>query len=256
MGALHKEADLEQILASAVAYLLKGDEQDRKLANILISSNLTSIEVVEEYEPSIGTYPALSIRLIGSRELVDILASWCDEKAAIDRAFKAIFGANYQGTEGQVILGTFALLDIDKDWRTRLLAESDTQEATNQNPYDAKPIIWQGMRFSSAPEVSIAKALDKAGITYFPNCLARLGNSQNRLNRFPDFLICYQGKWGLLEVDGSKYHTPTNATQDHDRRRLLEQYSSIKFSDRFSADRCINEPDKVVSEFLSILKNK
>jgi hypothetical protein len=256
MGPIYTADELERLLATAVVYLLNGGDFDKRIANILISSNIKSVTVVDDYDPSYGTHRALQIHLEGSRDLVEILSTWGDEKEAIDKAFGAILGDGHLETEFRIIKGTFALLDIDKDWRTRLLAENDTQEATNQNPYTSDPIIWQGMKFNSPPEVAIAKALDKASVTYFANCLVRLGPAQNRLNRIPDFLICFQGKWGLLEVDGKKYHTPTNATQDHDRRRLLEQYSSIRYSDRFSADRCLNEPDEVVSEFLNILNSK
>lgn len=154
-----------------------------------------------------------------------------------------------------VIISHLALLDVDADWRVKLLAEADTQQVHNQNSYNKDSLIYSGMRFSSPAEISIAKALDNLGVMYLPNCLVRVGGKGNRVNRFPDFLICYQGKWGILEIDGATYHSGT-ATEDRQRSRLIERHGGIAYFTRYDAKRCQQEPDKVIKEFLEILSKK
>lgn len=115
-----------------------------------------------------------------------------------------------------------------------MMAEIETDKPTNQGvPFAKKEnvIIHEGQKFASPPEVEIAKALDKLGIMYAPNCLVRVGlRGMRRENKYPDFLISYRGKWGILEVDGQTYHTNSNATQDHERSRAIEQHGVSSIS--------------------------
>ena len=83
-------------------------------------------------------------------------------------------------------------------------------------------ITWNNLRFRSQSEARIAVALDRAGLRFFPNCLARLKIAADKTgNREPDFLICHYGKLGVLQVDGEMWHPPSRAAQDHDRDRLF-----------------------------------
>jgi very-short-patch-repair endonuclease len=113
----------------------------------------------------------------------------------------------------------------------------------------------EGMRFSSEPEVRIARALERAGIMYLPNCLVRAGQPNAMSSSFPDFLICYGGKWGILEVDGQKSHMG-RATEDHERTRRLEGHGGIAYFTRFDYQACMTDPDAVVRKFIEILKLK
>ena len=65
---------------------------------------------------------------------------------------------------------------------------------------------WENLRFRSKTEIKIAEALDRTGVLFVPNSLARLTTPKGRENKEADFLICYNGKWGVLEVDGP-FHT-------------------------------------------------
>ncbi|HYW18836.1 MAG TPA: pentapeptide repeat-containing protein [Nodularia sp. (in: cyanobacteria)] len=65
---------------------------------------------------------------------------------------------------------------------------------------------WENLRFRSKTEIKIAEALDRTGVLFVPNSLARLNTAKGRENKEADFLICYNGKWGVLEVDGP-FHT-------------------------------------------------
>lgn len=110
---------------------------------------------------------------------------------------------------------------------------------------------WKGLRFRSKTEIKIAEALDRASVLYFPNCVARLNTSTGRRNLETDFLICYEGKWGILEVDGI-YHTPTRRVEEQERERFFRHHR-VLIVERFDAERCYNQPDNVVREFLELL---
>ena len=143
----------------------------------------------------------------------------------------------------------------DKNWREELMAAISGGDVHNQATSFKSEIeikVWEGLRYRSQSEVKIAQALDRAGVMFFPNCRARVGASNNRLTREPDFLICYKGKWGILEVDGDAYHPPERAYQDHARNRLFLDHGHMLI-DHFSATDCYNHPDQVVGGFLKHL---
>jgi len=113
--------------------------------------------------------------------------------------------------------------------------------------------VWNNLRFRSASEVQIAQALDRAGVLFLPNCKARLGLPESRRNREADFLVGYEGKWGILEVDGEPFHPPSRTAEDHERDRLFHDHG-ILVVEHFDANKCYENPDDVVRRFLEILK--
>ena len=112
---------------------------------------------------------------------------------------------------------------------------------------------WQGFYFRSQPEIQIAGALDQAGVLFYPNCKARLSTSVGRGAKETDFLVFYQGKWGILEVDGEPWHPPSRVVHDHERDRLFKVHG-IRVVEHYDANRCSRQPDEVVAEFLKILR--
>lgn len=115
-----------------------------------------------------------------------------------------------------------------------------------------KKVEWQNLHFRSVSEVKIAQALNRANILFFPNSICRLNTNQGRRNLECDFLICYQGNWGILEVDGEPFHPASRAAEDHKRDGFfLDHGVSVH---RFDADECFNFPDDVVKRFLQRLK--
>jgi hypothetical protein len=80
----------------------------------------------------------------------------------------------------------------------------------------------------------IAVALDRSGVLFLPNCMGRLSGSTGRKNLECDFLVCHEGKWGILEVDGEPYHPAKRAAQDHERDRLFKAHG-IRVVERFDA---------------------
>jgi len=128
---------------------------------------------------------------------------------------------------------------------------------TDWCPTDSKQAIMPDDKTESGKEANnqgiqstlkIAEALDRAGVLFSSNCRMRLTTLEGRQNQEFDFLIFYQGKWGILQVDGEGWHQ--GATGDSP--QLLRD-SGISILSHYSASRCSKEPDKVVQEFLDIL---
>jgi hypothetical protein len=130
----------------------------------------------------------------------------------------------------------------------------DAQLTLPERTMEEKIIIWKGFRFRSQTEGRIAEELDRRKVLFFPNCKARLG-FRERENREPDFLVCYEGKWGILEVDGPDSHPPSRAAEDHERDRLFKQHG-ILFVEHFDASECWENADGVVKKFLELLKKQ
>ncbi len=110
---------------------------------------------------------------------------------------------------------------------------------------------WERLRFRSKTEIKIAEALDRTGVLFVPNSLARLNTSKGRENKEADFLICYNGKWGVLEVD-EPFHTAERRVEEQERERIFKK-NGIKVVERFDAERCYSNPDEVVQEFFKMI---
>lgn len=111
-------------------------------------------------------------------------------------------------------------------------------------------IEHDGLRFRSRSEIKLYEALKKRHVLFFANATAVLGSKD--VKREPDFLVCQNGKWGILEVMGEQYHPSTTAMRDHDRARLFKDYG-LFYIEFYDAARCYNKPDEVVDDFLQRL---
>jgi very-short-patch-repair endonuclease len=110
------------------------------------------------------------------------------------------------------------------------------------------------LRFRSKTEMKVAEALDRAGVLFLPNCLARLGVTQDyRVNREADFLVVHKGRLGILEIHGEPSHPASRAAVDHDRLRLLKQHG-VTLIEVYDATRCYEMPNEVVAEFLRLME--
>jgi uncharacterized protein YjbI with pentapeptide repeats len=127
----------------------------------------------------------------------------------------------------------------------------DLRQISNQGI--KAPCQWNGFYFRSQPEIKIAEAFDRVGILFYPNCRARLSSAVGREGKETDFLVFYQGKCGILEVDGEPWHPPSRAVHDHERDRLFKVHG-IRVVEHYDATRCSRQPDEVVQEFLEILR--
>lgn len=137
------------------------------------------------------------------------------------------------------------------DTSAEALATTNDEEAHNQAVGAELVKIWKNLRFRSEDEVKIAQALERAGVLFFPNCKGRLTTSENRQNREPDFLVCHQGNWGILEVDGSQHDAEKDAERDS-----FFKVHGISIIERYTAKQCREHADNVVQEFLKILSRE
>jgi hypothetical protein len=106
------------------------------------------------------------------------------------------------------------------------------------------------LSFRSPAEISVYNEFKKRKVMVFPNAAAVLGETTEK--KEPDFLVCFGGKWGILEVMGETYHDGSTAVKDHGRARRFKEYGllCVEF---FPAKRCLSDPSGVVDEFLAIL---
>ena len=111
---------------------------------------------------------------------------------------------------------------------------------------------WERLGFRSKTEIKIAEALDRTGVLFVPNSLARLTKPKGRENKEADFLICYKGKWGVLKVD-EPHHTAERRVEEQEEERIFKK-NGIKVVERFDAQRCYNHPDEVVQEFFNMIE--
>lgn len=125
-------------------------------------------------------------------------------------------------------------------------------EASGGDGDQPVPQEWEGLTFRSTAELLIAQALQRAGVLFFANarCLFPEGEDHKAF-RESDFLVMTNGRWGVLEVDGRRWHSET-AADDHHRDRLFKRHGAWCV-ERFDAEQCSQKPDWVVSEFLSVL---
>ncbi len=263
----------DQLLYNAVLWLVQNEyheaatllvecEYDGSGEDIYVHWNYDEVEWTREYirvtlsaphalQPIIGASDDTT-RFEDTRHIVDPQEP-NPLRSAIEQAFEAILRVSPVLVETHVQL----IVESEGDWREHLreLAKSKGKVATNQGrQFDTsqrKPItVWNNLNFRSRSEVAIAKALDSQGVMYLPNCAARLGPPEHRHNKEPDFLICYEGKWGILEVDSPEFH-PNRGSDDE--RDLQFKLYGVKEIQHFQWKECQEHPDAVVGKFLALL---
>lgn len=239
----------ERIHASAVAFLLEGDDQmaAATLLACTVSARPTTQEWVEE-EVALG----LKVELAGPRDVCEVLSDVHHPiTVAIHEAIQAVLPSHLTIDDVSV---RARLVDADPGWQRRLLNAARGEGVDNQAGGNGAAHVWNGLRFRSRSEVAIAQALDRAGVLFLPNCRARLGAPPQRENREADFLVCHHGRWGILEVDGEPFHPASRAAEDHARDRLF-RLEGISVVEHFDADECRQRPDDVAERFLELLES-
>jgi len=240
--------DTEVVLRQVIRFLLDG--YDNNAASLLLSCKLW----LEMENPERNTIECW-VNITAPRKAYDVFIDKNHpDTQVIKRAFEAVIDRDEQYSY-KVYLSVEAQIsdDFGADWRAEAEREMLGSDYRNQAAFvwSSKIVNWNELRFRSNTEVKIAIALDRAGTLFLPNCSARLGSSNNRGNEEADFLICHQGKWGILEVDGP-HHTPERAAKDHEKVSRFQNHG-IRFVRRYDAERCYREPDGVVKDFLENL---
>ena len=196
----------DQILASAAKYLIEGGEFDA--ANVLLSC---AVEVTL-WEGAVGRWDSSYLaKLTGPRAACESLR---DEEHPIHKSIRSALAAVMP--HGARVYG----LEVKAE-QIEPLSQTELEELRqiarghvvhNQALGAERVVLWNRMRFRSKTETKIAEALDSAGVMFLPNCLARITGERGRVNREADFLVCHQGRWGILEVDGDDFHRSSQRT--------------------------------------------
>ncbi len=236
------------ILATAARFLIDGGEEDA--ASVLLSCALESWPSGDTWYVGDETHEALHMKLTGPRAAYDILNdAGHSTTQAIQRALEAVLPEKTYIKHFTVHVEHIA---IDPNWREELLQIARGVGVHNQAAQGRALRVWNSLFFRSQSEIRIAEALDRAQVLFFPNCRGRLGVG-TRENREADFLICRDGKWGILEVDGEPFHPPSRTVQDHARDRTFREHG-IRLVEHFDATKCYEKADEVVRQFLSLLE--
>ncbi len=268
-----KPADLtlDQVLYNVVLMLLLNEHTEAGL--LLLESELEEVvdsrydqyrfDEIEWSAPYVRVILAAPHALqpkIGSSDVEDWFISAEDAYAArhpiiyqMQKAFEVVL------RQGPVLIQSYVQLTVDSEenWREHLREVAQGKRVTNQGRQFGSDngkqsiIVWERLYFRSQAEKKIAEELDKRAVLFFPNCAARLGTSEYRHNKEPDFLICHEGKWGILEVDGNPYHQ--RPAVDNERDRLFQQHG-VRVVTRFTDTECRNHPAEVIAKFLAILE--
>ncbi|MCL1471169.1 pentapeptide repeat-containing protein [Argonema antarcticum] len=131
-------------------------------------------------------------------------------------------------------------------------SEEEDNQQTHSNSQE-KIYLWNDLHFYYEEQIKIAEALDRANIFFFPNAKARLTTPEGRQNQEPNFLIFHQGKWGILELSHpDRAKAEERVAKRVARHRLFETHG-IRIIHYCDCNRCNEEPDRVVQEFLEIL---
>jgi hypothetical protein len=233
-----------QVIASAAKFLIEGGDEDA--ASVVLACNGRW----EEGDSFTYDSTCWSLVLRCPRAAYDILSDVRNvHTGQVARAVDAVMGPEFWRA---AVVVRAELQPIDQDWRDELLEIARGRAVHNQAAADNRVRLWNSLRFRSLTETRIAEALDAAGVLYLPNCIARISGPSGRVNREPDFLVCKDGRWGILEVDGEEFHPPSRTTQDHERDRLFKAYG-VRVVEHFDATDCYTTPKQVVSKFLAIL---
>ncbi len=128
----------------------------------------------------------------------------------------------------------------------RVVAESTNTKPDNQEiqPYFKNGIKWNDLDFNSQAEVKIAEALDRANIIFLSNTKIRLTTPTGRENKIANFVILHAGKLGILQTNNQPFPLDKNLAPDI----IIIQHYDISV--------CLQQPDKVVAQFLEILNQE
>ena len=143
--------------------------------------------------------------------------------------------------------------------RLEPMGVGSTSGSRGSNPTGQGTIEWGGLYLRSEAELRIAKALDQQEILFFANARGRVSlldapvsNDQSNGRVEADFMIFHQGKCLILEVDGQHHLEGGQATRDYVRVRMLLRAGLPTV--RFTGRDCLDRPQAVVAECLSILQ--
>jgi hypothetical protein len=170
---------------------------------------------------------------------------------------KLLMTGRYYDPKG-ITFGT-KFMEPEDDWRELVKSLIARAKEPNQGVVttivrqrsDQEPLKYNEMNFGSATEIRVAQELERRKILFFPLPLAvRAETGKNfQDHREPDFLICHEGVWGILEV---AFHQG-RYEQDKQKDEWFKK-SGILCVEHYMAEECYNKTASVIDRFLSILE--
>lgn len=252
--AANAPVNLDGFMFNIARFLIDGDHADG--VRLLRSCSVAATEESDEWGSKV-----LRLEFIGPRHAYDVFHNNNESGVeaslfgAIQTAIKAILPKPFDYAE---IGARIQLVDPPTgSWRDTTAALLDGAPVDNQAVgFEETQRSYEGLGFRSESEVRVARALDQMRAMYLPNCRGRVGtHPEARQTIEADFVVFLNGKWGVLEVDGEPFHAPEPAAHEHERDRNFKRHGAAAV-ERFDARRCYNEPDRVVAEFLTLLKGQ
>ena len=143
-------------------------------------------------------------------------------------------------------------LEAPEDWRSHF----SNSTANNQglfNYSDSNKISFQGLNFRSQAEIKIYEALLRKGLLIMPLPVMVMGT--NEKYKEPDFVVCYNNRIGILDVQGKQFHPPELAATIYERRREFIKLG-VSLYEVFDAKRCYQDPDGVVDDFIQAFQQQ
>ncbi len=240
----------EQLVASIARFLIDGGENE---AALVIAG--CTMRAVPSSDPWISNgMSGAEVSVSGPRAAYDILSDEAHPiRKSFMRALEGVLCPDYYVYSVTVAVGR---VHPEPGWKNDIAAIARGDHFTNQarDHHSRPPHHWNNLGFRSKTEVVIAEALDANGVLFFPLPSARLAlEGEQRGTLVPDFLVCANGKWGILEVDGEPFHPPGTAAKDHRRDRYF-QLQGVKVVQHFDANECFRAPAEVVRRFLALLQ--
>jgi hypothetical protein len=132
----------------------------------------------------------------------------------------------------------------------KLVAQDNPIRAAVTNQGRGAEIKWKHLSFRSNHEVAIASQLDTIGVMFFPNAAVRLTENGKRVTKEVDFLVCRDGHWGILEVDGFQHRE--SRAEDMMRDDAFTD-AGVWFIRRYPAATCSSKPEWVAQDFITRL---
>jgi hypothetical protein len=246
---------LESLHRTWIQLLLDNNYKD--LASIAIDVHLTISRMRTEYDE--WSYDRIDLEI--PHEYHDFIVKSKSYKDIIENTLKEV-AYDYLDRDPNNDIPIWIkrqLLPIEEDWRDKVREIIINSKASNQGAITEKlfarsrkqPIVYQEMKFGSQSEVRIAQELESRRVLFFPLPLAVRSDTgaAYKDHREPDFLICQDGVWGILEVS---FHQPERYEKDSEKDIWFKQ-SGILCIQHYTAERCFNHPSEVVDEFLQLL---
>lgn len=242
-----------------------GDSIHRTWIDLLLAANLREVAAIvadaevivlrdnwTQYGLCVDLPPSTALYLTNDTSYSEVITSTLT-KVAEGHLY------NQDGVPTQEIKIEFRtrLMEPEANWREVVKVLVANAKDPNQGVITEKtaaregrrPYIYNEMKFGSNSEIRIAQELERRKVLFFPLPLAvRADTGKWTDRREPDFVVCQEGVWGILEI---AYH-PDRYEQDKQKDAWFK-HSGILCVEHATAEQCYNSPSAVVDEFLSTL---